>query len=83
MTKLLSDALPKKAKTSLIGSLSNEPGTQLSISWYEYMSNSNFDTYPRETIRDAAEADGFVEYKSGHPWVTEAGHAWALLQKSK
>jgi hypothetical protein len=80
---LHSDQLPAKAKRGLVGILSLPVGTRLSISWYEFMRSSNFDKFPRERIRDAAEADGFVVYREGHPWVTETGFAWARSQVSR
>lgn len=74
------DGLPAKAKRALVGELRKPVGTRLAVNWYEFQRSSNFDKYPREQIKDAAEAAGFVEYKSGHPWVTEAGHQWANEQ---
>lgn len=74
------DTLPRKAKRALIGSLRQPAGTRLAVDWYEYRKNSNFDRWPREQIKTAAEQDGFVEYKGGHPWVTDAGHTWAVAQ---
>ena len=76
-----SDALPTKAKRALVGALRRPAGTQLSVSWYERQRGSNFDKWPREQIRIAAEDAGFIEYKGGHPWVTDAGYMWAMAQE--
>lgn len=70
------EGLPPKARQLVALALSKPAGTQLPVDWYEGR-HSNFDRKPREYIRDAAEAAGFVEYKGGHPWVTTAGAAWA------
>lgn len=70
-------ALPKKAKRTLVDALRQPAGTRLPIAWYEFRRGSNFDKYPREQLRDLAEVAGFVEYKAGYPWITDAGHNWA------
>lgn len=70
------EGLPPKAKQLVALTLSKPAGTKLPVDWYEGR-HSNFDRKPREYIRDAAEAAGFVEYRGGHPWVTAAGAAWA------
>lgn len=76
------EALPSKAKRSLIGVLSAPAGSRLSASWYDFQRGSNFDKYPREEIQKAAENAQFIEYSGGHPWVTQAGHEWAIAQLS-
>jgi hypothetical protein len=73
---------PRKARQLLVSTLSVPAGTRLRVDWYE-IRYSNFDRTSREYIREAAEAAGFVEYRGGHPWVTEAGCAWAAKVSSK
>jgi hypothetical protein len=55
-------------------------GEKMAASWYEYPARSNYDRSDRERLGVAAEAAGFVEYRSGHPWLTEAGERWARAE---
>lgn len=73
-------ALPARAKRVLIDTLLKGVGTRLAIDWYDYQRASNFDKSTRAPIKQAAEAAGFIEYRGGHPWVTDAGYQWALSQ---
>lgn len=71
---------PLRARRVLIDTLRRPVGTKLPCSWYEFPRTSNFDTWPREQLRDATEAAGFIRYEGGHPWTTQAGNEWALAQ---
>jgi hypothetical protein len=75
------ESLSPRERRVLAGTCRQCAGTQLSTRWYEYQRSSNFDRRNREVLREAAESAGFVEYRFGHPWVTEAGRKWALAQR--